>query len=117
MPERVVFDTNVWVSGLLWRGKPYQCLLLARAGVVQIVYCDEMAAELSRTLRRVFRFSENHIRAVLYDSHRICSRICRKFRLVSAIPTGWECVAQQSRRILCHVTSILPDPPAPPPAA
>ena len=50
MPERVVFDTNVWVSGLLWRGKPYQCLLLARAGVVQIVYCDEMAAELSRTL-------------------------------------------------------------------
>jgi hypothetical protein len=24
MPERVVFDTNVVASGLLWRGKPYQ---------------------------------------------------------------------------------------------
>jgi len=32
MPERVVFDTNVIISGLLWRGKAYQCLLLARSG-------------------------------------------------------------------------------------
>jgi len=30
MLERVVFNTNIMVSGLLWRGKPYQCLLLAR---------------------------------------------------------------------------------------
>jgi predicted nucleic acid-binding protein len=34
MPKRVVFDTNVIISGLLWRGKAYQCLLLARSGVV-----------------------------------------------------------------------------------
>lgn len=37
MPERVVFDTNIMVSGLLWRGKAYKCLLLARAGVVQAI--------------------------------------------------------------------------------
>lgn len=67
MPERVVFDTNIWISGLLWRGKPYQCLLLARAGLVQIVYCQQMAAELSRKLREVFKFSENHIQSVLYE--------------------------------------------------
>jgi predicted nucleic acid-binding protein len=39
MPERVVFDTNIWISGLLWRGKPHQCLLLARSKVVQHVHC------------------------------------------------------------------------------
>ncbi len=53
MPERAVFDTNIWISGLLWRGKPYQCLLLARAGLVQIVYCQQIVAELPRKLRTV----------------------------------------------------------------
>jgi hypothetical protein len=55
MAERVVFDTNIWISGLLWRGKPYQCLLLARAKIVQHVYCREMIAELSQKLRQVYR--------------------------------------------------------------
>lgn len=75
MPERVVFDTNVWISGLLWRGKAYQCLLLARAKTVQHVHCAETMAELSEKLRRPFGFSENHIRAVLYDIRRISERV------------------------------------------
>ena len=75
VPERVVFDTNIWISGLLWRGKPYQCLLLARAGIVQLVYCQSMAAELSRKLRDVFGFPANHIRAVLYDLRRVAENV------------------------------------------
>jgi uncharacterized protein len=75
MPERVVFDTNIWISGLLWRGKPYQCLLLARSQVVQHVHCSEMLAELSRKLRRTFDFSEDHIRAVLYDLRRVSEAV------------------------------------------
>lgn len=75
MSERVVFDTNIWISGVLWRGKPYQCLLLARAGVVQAVYCQSMAAELSQKLREVFSFSENHIRAVLYDLRHTAEKV------------------------------------------
>ncbi|HUV88144.1 MAG TPA: putative toxin-antitoxin system toxin component, PIN family [Anaerolineae bacterium] len=75
MPERVVLDTNIWVSGLMWRGKPYQCLLLARARIVQSVYCQAMAAELSRKLREAFGFSENHIQAVLYDLRRISENV------------------------------------------
>jgi putative PIN family toxin of toxin-antitoxin system len=65
--ERVVFDTNVWISGLLWRGKPYQCLLLARAGVVRAVYCNSMLAELMRELRETFCFSANRVQAVTYE--------------------------------------------------
>lgn len=67
MSKRVVFDTNIWISGLLWRGKPYQSLLLVRSRVVQHMHCSEMVAELSRKLREPFGFSENNIRAVLYD--------------------------------------------------
>lgn len=75
MAERVVFDTNIWISGLLWRGKPYQCLLLARSGVVQHIYCSETIAELSRKLRGTFEFTENHIRAVLYDLRRVSEKV------------------------------------------
>ena len=75
MAERVVFDTNVWISGLLWRGKPYRCLLLARGKVVEAVYCHQMAPELSQKLRSPFGFSENHIEAVMYDLRRTCTRV------------------------------------------
>ena len=75
MPERVVFDTNILISGLLWRGKPYQCLLLARSGIVQAVYCPPMLAELTDKLRHTFGFSENRIQAVLYDLRRVSTRV------------------------------------------
>lgn len=75
MPDRVVFDTNIWISGLLWRGKPHQCLLLARGRAVQHVHCVEMLAELSEKLREPFGFSENRIRAVLYDLQRVSERV------------------------------------------
>jgi putative PIN family toxin of toxin-antitoxin system len=75
MAERVVFDTNVWISGLLWRGKPNQCLLLARSGLAQPAYCLSMLSELTQKLRDPFGFDENHIQAVVYDYRRISHRV------------------------------------------
>jgi putative PIN family toxin of toxin-antitoxin system len=75
MVERVVFDTNVWISGLLWRGKPYQCLLLARSGLVQPMYCLSMLSELTQKLRDPFGFDEDHIQAVVYDYRCISHRV------------------------------------------
>ena len=88
MPERVVFDTNILISGLLWRGKPYQCLLLARSGIVQAVYCPPMLAELTHKLRHTFGFSENRIQAVLYDLRRVSTRVdvAGDLRAVAADP-------------------------------
>ena len=84
MPERVVFDTNIWISGLLWRGKAYQCLLLARAQVVQHVHCSETIAELSQKLRGTFGFSENHIRVVLYDLRRVSQTVA-----ITGVSASW----------------------------
>ena len=70
MSDIVVFDTNVLISGLLWHGEAYQCLLMARGGLVQAVYCKEMLTELSEKLGEVFGFSTDHIQAVLYDVKR-----------------------------------------------
>lgn len=47
---RVVIDTNIWVSGLLWRGLPWELLRLANANQVEICAAPPMLAELERVL-------------------------------------------------------------------
>ncbi|MBM3182043.1 MAG: putative toxin-antitoxin system toxin component, PIN family [Chloroflexi bacterium] len=88
MTERVVFDTNAMISGLLWKGKPYHCLLLARSRVIQAVYCNPMLAELTEKLRGKFKYSENHIHAVVADIRRYAERveIAGSLRVVQADP-------------------------------
>lgn len=75
MAERVVFDTNAMISGLLWKGKPYHCLLLARSRIIQSVYCDPMLAELTEKLREKFKYSENQIQAVAADMRKYAEKV------------------------------------------
>ena len=60
----VVFDTNVMLSGLGWRGTPYHCLELARAGVVGGMTCREVLDELAEKLETTLRFSPAQITPV-----------------------------------------------------
>ena len=48
---RVVVDTNVAVSGLLWPGPPNQILKWARQSIFQIVACEQTTDELRRVLQ------------------------------------------------------------------
>lgn len=48
---RVVIDTNVAVSGLLWSGPPNQILRWAKAGLLKILACEETIDELSRVMQ------------------------------------------------------------------
>jgi predicted nucleic acid-binding protein len=47
---KVVVDTNVAVSGLLWEGPPNDILKWARDGVLVLVACQETVKELTRIL-------------------------------------------------------------------
>ena len=51
------FDTNVLFSGVGWKGKPYECLELARAGKVEGVTCREVLDELSAKLQSKLSFT------------------------------------------------------------
>ena len=48
---RVVADTNVALSGLLWPGPPNQILKWVRDRILEIVACEETPAELKRILQ------------------------------------------------------------------
>lgn len=48
---KIIIDTNVTISGLLWGGAPNQILKLCRNGVVRILECDETLDEVKSALR------------------------------------------------------------------
>lgn len=49
---RVVADTNIVVSGLLWRGNPRRILNAARAGDIQLFTTSVLLTELEDVLSR-----------------------------------------------------------------
>lgn len=48
---RVVADTNILISGLLWHGAPRQLIDAAQAGVIQLVTSQVLLDELARVAR------------------------------------------------------------------
>lgn len=50
---RVVLDTNIVVSALVWGGVPYRLLQLGQAGDIEIVTSPALIAELADVLGRV----------------------------------------------------------------
>ena len=48
---KIVIDTNVAISGLLWGGAPNQILRLCRNGVIRILECDETLDEVKRVIQ------------------------------------------------------------------
>ena len=52
MTPRVVLDTNIVVSGLLWHGTERKFLDAARAGAISLYTSDALLAELVEVLPR-----------------------------------------------------------------
>ena len=63
---RVVLDTNVYISGLIFRGSLREVLELMRRGVIEVVVSPFLLDEVGRVLERRFEWSpEMARRAVL----------------------------------------------------
>src|SRR5215467_9785111 len=84
----VVFDTNIWFSGLGWKGAPFQCLQLARQGKAMSVTCREILVELATKLIQKRGMSASQAaRAVL--EVLLCSRlviITNSLKVISTDP-------------------------------
>ncbi len=63
----VVFDTNVLLSAIGWKGNPYRCLELARTGDVEGLTCAEIICELTEKLRLKLGFSDEQVTETLAD--------------------------------------------------
>ena len=68
---RVVLDTNIFVSGLLFGGKPRALINLARAKKIQAVSSLPLLAELAYVLHNKFDFDEKKIKLYLSKLEKI----------------------------------------------
>lgn len=55
---KVVFDTNILVSAMLWRGTPYRCLLAIRAGLAELILSPPIMEEFRDVLSRKFALTQ-----------------------------------------------------------
>ncbi len=83
-----VFDTNVLFSGIGWRGNPYRCLELARAGVIEGITCAELLDELEEKLSLKLGFTADSVQETITDllGFLRLAEITNTLKVVSADP-------------------------------
>lgn len=55
---KIVFDTNILVSAVLWRGAPYRCLLVVRAGLAELILSPSIMEEFRGVLTEKFTMAK-----------------------------------------------------------
>ena len=67
MKRNIVFDTNVLISGYLWKGKPRQAIQVVRSGLFNLLHCTDSLDELVRILASKFGLDSGEIYRVVQD--------------------------------------------------
>ncbi|HSL20478.1 MAG TPA: putative toxin-antitoxin system toxin component, PIN family [Vicinamibacterales bacterium] len=62
---KVVFDTNILISGHFWKGPPYRCLLAAEARLAVLVVSDAIVSELREKLTDKFAVPAAAVDAII----------------------------------------------------
>lgn len=83
---RVVIDTNVLLSGLLWRGAPHALLQAARIGTVELVLSEALLDEFARVIR--YRKFAAIIDRINRSPERIIIEVRALADVVTAPPLG-----------------------------
>jgi putative PIN family toxin of toxin-antitoxin system len=97
---RVVADTNVFVSAIVFGGRCEAILALARAGVVELVVSPALIRELRAVLVRTFGWSETRTREALAVVMSLATVIRPRVRLSGLV------MADADHRVLeCAVAS------------
>lgn len=67
MPLIAVFDTNILISATGWKGSPFQCIELSRAGTVQGITCAEILLEFAEKLETKLAFPKEQADEAVAD--------------------------------------------------
>jgi putative PIN family toxin of toxin-antitoxin system len=61
---RVTADTNIFISGLNFKGKPFELLTIARAGKIELAMSDAIMTEIKRVLSLKFKWPDEDVAAI-----------------------------------------------------
>lgn len=78
---RVVADTNVYVSAIVFGGTCEAILALARVGVIELFSCPAIRRELTSVLRGRFGWTVSQVREALAEVDALARRVRPGHRL------------------------------------
>jgi putative PIN family toxin of toxin-antitoxin system len=83
-----VFDTNILLSGIGWKGRPFQCLEMERVGMVEGVVCRVLLDERAEKLQTKLDFTPQQSLDAVADllSFLRLVAITGKLKVVNADP-------------------------------
>jgi len=65
--DRIVIDTNIYISAIFWGGKPREIIDLGRDKRIHIFTSLEIENEIAEKLRTKFRLNQEEINQILLD--------------------------------------------------
>lgn len=65
MLTKVVFDTNIFISAVIFGGNPRRCLELARSGEINLSVSNSILLELAEKLYIKFGWNQNDVEKVI----------------------------------------------------
>ncbi|MFV1916870.1 MAG: putative toxin-antitoxin system toxin component, PIN family [Patescibacteria group bacterium] len=78
---KVVIDSNVYISAILFRGQPDKVLRLAKIRELRVFISPEILLEISHKLHKKFKLSEEEVTKVLKGISKITEIIQPKIKL------------------------------------
>ena len=78
---KVVLDTNVYISGILFGGKSETIRRLAKEGKIVILVSEEILAELAGVLKRKFNWLDWQISELIEDIRAFATLVIPAFHL------------------------------------
>ena len=73
--NRATADSNIWVSGLNWYGKPHELLNLARDGTIELAISDAILDEFSRILHDKLEWSDDRLNSMRAEVATFTKRV------------------------------------------
>ena len=73
--DRATADSNIWVSGLNWYGKPHELLNLARDGTIELAISDAILDEFSRILHDKLEWSADRLHSMRAEVATFTKRV------------------------------------------
>ena len=73
--DRATADSNIWVSGLNWYGKPHELLNLARDGKIELAISDAILDEFSRILHDKLEWSADRLHSMRAEVATFTKRV------------------------------------------
>ena len=78
---KVVYDTNIYVSGLFWGGSPGDLLKRAAKGEVQLVISGFILDEISKVLSESFGVPEDVVTSIIDTFEAISVKVYPKYHV------------------------------------